>query len=800
MKRLLSMLCALALMIGLIPAATAAESGFLKQSGHLNSAYIEWAPVEGATGYQVFVKKSAEGDSAYARLDDQLVRQYPGYWRADALGLAAGEYVMKVVPVQGETALPALVTGTLEVLSHERTGYAFFGGSVPGAYKMDGTLKDKAQVVYITEENKNSVKLGSYTGLQNIVSNVNKIGAPVDIRIIGRVTGISNSLLLIKGSTAQLTIEGVGNDATADGWGFEINSTSNMELANLAVMMVASTEGDGVTLNKATHTWVHNCDFFYNTARNDDGQGDKEKGDGSLDTKYSTYITHSYNHFWDSGKCNLQGSSISDTSDYITYHHNWYDHSDSRHPRVRVAHVHVYNNFYDNNDGYGIGAVYHATVFSDRNYFDHCKEPMLIAYQGSDSGHFTGNDGSGEDGGMIKAYGNVVVGGKYVPYSQNSADYDAYDVSDLAATVPSSVKSKRGGWSYDNFDTDAKKFYTYAADEAAAVPDQVRAYAGRVEGGDLQYDMTTLQNAGSKYPDAGLLAVLTDYTGTLVSVGGDVTDPGPVEPDPTPVEGKTYTLTGDQVFALMEAGKGPGSFTLGANGYTGSYYTSAQANHKAGTEDFFTLRYASSSRVDPVAMTFSAPDAYSGQYRINFNGGVSKTQNAVQFTTGNIATVKVWWAPVTDKTLRPMVILDESGGEVAASATSDVPTVTTFTLADPGTYYLGGRGGKNFIYRVDVTIGGQKDPDAVDQGTMTGGGQSLNWKYTVDDQVVVTGELDGEEKVLVGCYDGQNRLIGLKLLTRGELTAQMEPGIPTVKLFWLGEQQKPQCEAVTVNK
>ena len=51
------------------------------------------------------------------------------------------------------------------------------------------------------------------------------------------------------------------------------------------------------------HIWVHNCDFFYGHAGSD---ADQVKGDGALDTKTSTYVTHSYNHFWDNGKCNLQ--------------------------------------------------------------------------------------------------------------------------------------------------------------------------------------------------------------------------------------------------------------------------------------------------------------------------------------------------------------------------------------------------------------------------------------------------------------------------------------------------------------
>lgn len=122
-----------------------------------------------------------------------------------------------------------------------------------------------------------------------------------------------------------------------------------------------SNEGDDVGLQQDNdHVWVHNCDFFYGHAGSD---ADQKKGDGALDTKKSTYVTHSYNHFYDTGKSNLQGMKSETTSNYITYHHNWYDHADSRCPRIRTCTVHVYNNYYDGNSKYGIGATMGSSVF-----------------------------------------------------------------------------------------------------------------------------------------------------------------------------------------------------------------------------------------------------------------------------------------------------------------------------------------------------------------------------------------------------------------------------------------------------
>ena len=65
-------------------------------NGWYESAYVEWQPVDGAKSYNVYIKGETEADSAYKKLDDELIRQYPDYWRADAPGLKAGKYMFKV--------------------------------------------------------------------------------------------------------------------------------------------------------------------------------------------------------------------------------------------------------------------------------------------------------------------------------------------------------------------------------------------------------------------------------------------------------------------------------------------------------------------------------------------------------------------------------------------------------------------------------------------------------------------------------------------------------------------------------
>lgn len=372
---------------GSISSATPTGSGLTgaKAQGWLNSAYIVWTG--SSSSYTVTVDGTA--------VSSYLTRKLGSQWRCDIPGLKAGSHTLKV------TSGSSYLSATVNVASHDRTGFGFYGSTTPGAYKADGTLKDNAVVLYINNSTKDTVSLDvvtsakgattTCTGLQNILNGFKKgyDSRPLCVRLIGKVTDFAtmdNGDIMISGSGASkllsngITIEGIGSDATAYGWGIRIKNAKYIEVANIGFMMVDSAEGDNVSLQQSCeNVWVHNCDMFYGAAG---GDADQKKGDGALDCKKSTYVTFSYNHFWDSGKCNLLGLSEGTTSDlYITYHHNWYDHSDSRHPRVRYYSAHVYNNYYDGNAKYGAGACLGSSVFMEANYFRNCKYPMMISMQ-----------------------------------------------------------------------------------------------------------------------------------------------------------------------------------------------------------------------------------------------------------------------------------------------------------------------------------------------------------------------------------------------------------------------------------
>ncbi|MBD5446249.1 MAG: pectate lyase [Treponema sp.] len=512
-------------------------------AGELETAYITWTAADNAKWYNVYVRSDA---GEWTQLDGPLVREYKDYFRADALGLAAGTYDMKVVPVNGEdkeaTKYASEATG-ITVYAHERAGYAFTGGNVPGAYNMDGTLKTGAQVVYITAATAKTVTAtvngAEVTGFQAILDARQKGGAqpPLCIRIVGTINASdldkmssSSEGLQIKGKSESqpaenITIEGVGNDGTIKDFGMLLRACRNDEIRNLGILNCMD---DGVSIDTDnSHLWVHNLDIFYGKK----GSGDKAKGDGALDTKNSSLITHSYNHFWDCGKCNLQGMKSEAKDTRITYHHNWYDHSDSRHPRIRTATVHIYNNYYDGNAKYGVGVTMGASAFVEKNYFRStaAMRPMMSSMQGTDA---TG-DGtfSDESGGMIKSFGNkydcTSSNLKLMTQKDTAADnIDCYEASSRDEKVPATYKTKSGSTTYNNFDT-AADMYTYEVDTPEQAKEKVERYAGRVGGGDLKWEFDNATEDKNYGIIPGLSAKVIDYTGSVVKIGGGTTSTTP---------------------------------------------------------------------------------------------------------------------------------------------------------------------------------------------------------------------------------------------------------------------------------
>ena len=146
-----------------------------------------------------------------------------------------------------------------------------------------------------------------------------------------------------------------------------------------------NSEYDNVSLRGATHVWIDHCTFD-DGARPDQAErvalGRRmQHHDGLLDiTQQSNYVTVSWNHFRNHDKTNLVGSSDGQQLDNgklkVTFHHNHWENTKERTPRVRYGEVHIYNNLYTGRSdaayayGYSIGVGVNSRIYSERNVWE----------------------------------------------------------------------------------------------------------------------------------------------------------------------------------------------------------------------------------------------------------------------------------------------------------------------------------------------------------------------------------------------------------------------------------------------
>lgn len=614
------------------------QNAIRRAQGWQESAYVEWDLMEGAT-YNVYIQGGDYAD--WTAIDAPLVRLYDAYGRADVVGLRAGYYRLRVVPVVDgkERTDRTSETGLLRVVNYDRSGFAHKDYQGVGAYNDDGTLKSGAKVIYVDAQNAKTVtaKLssGTFTGLQGIIKAYEKdnVSEPLAIRIKGLISaadvdafGSSAEGIQLKGRRADselnITIEGIGEDATIKGFGFLVRNAKSVEFRNLGIMRQMD---DGISLDTDnSNIWIHNIDVFYGKS----GSGDHAKGDGAIDVKSnSKFVTISYCHFWDTGKSSMAGMKSESGPNYITYHHNWFDHSDSRHARVRTMSVHLYNNYFDGVSKYGIGATSGSSIFAENNYFRATNKPLLSSLQGTDA-KGTGTF-SGENGGIIKAYGNIFAETgtssyyKPITWSSNHTSFDCYEVAMREDQVPAAVVTLRGGTTYNNFDTNASLMYAYTPDEAADVPGKVTGYygAGRLNHGDLQFAFNNSVDDRDYGVNKSLAALLDNYVGAGATSGGNSGDEGGTGEEPggedpntggeTPVEGAvvcSFDKTGTPSSSLFTV-VGNGSNSKGTATYNGKTYNTCLKMESSTNISFTTTK--------PMKLTLVFADTETASFKLD---------------------------------------------------------------------------------------------------------------------------------------------------------------------------------------
>ncbi|MBO5661947.1 MAG: right-handed parallel beta-helix repeat-containing protein, partial [Tidjanibacter sp.] len=264
--------------------------------------------------------------------------------------------------------------------------------------------------------------------------------------------------------TSNITILGT-NSFRMNNVGFFLNEASNIIIRNVYIVQPKADNGaDGISMQESHNVWVDHCTF-------ESVNQTKDYEDGSCDVTHQTYgVTISWCHYIKTQKSTLVGHSNSASADEqitITMHHNWFDGSSSRHPRVRFGRAHVYNNFYDNVTTYGVGSAYGAMVLVENNAFDGVRLPTdICTFPAKKSGSSWVSNLTGSVAGYLYArdnhYTNIPADASD-PYPFTNVEYKKYGGERLATPL-----------TYNDF----KPSYNYVVDDQTEVADIVKSGAG----------------------------------------------------------------------------------------------------------------------------------------------------------------------------------------------------------------------------------------------------------------------------------------------------------------------------------
>ncbi|MEU4623485.1 right-handed parallel beta-helix repeat-containing protein [Actinoplanes sp. NPDC023801] len=202
--------------------------------------------------------------------------------------------------------------------------------------------------------------------------------------------------------------------------GLNISGARNVIVRNLTFR---GWDDDAINVQGSTNVWLDHNTF-------DGGY------DGALDIKReSDFVTVSWNRVQNHTKSMLLGHDDGHTADRgklrVTYHHNWFDGSKERHPRVRFGDpVHVFNNYYNGAD-YGVASTMGAGVLVESNYFENVTRPTAVGYAESGPGDLVQRDNVFVGSGAPESAGDVAA----IPYEYTR---------DAASGVKASVTAGAG--------------------------------------------------------------------------------------------------------------------------------------------------------------------------------------------------------------------------------------------------------------------------------------------------------------------------------------------------------------------
>ena len=426
----------------------------------------------------------------------RVVDHARGTWRVDIPGLPQGTYDIEIRGAGGNVVRTATGLNTRAFprygaafvpsneLPHSPNNHAPHGAT--GGYLSDGRVDPNAVIIYVSHQN-----WANFTPANLAPNSALRGGRPLIVRFLGTVghfdrvddsfaragavlppaamadgENVGRMFQLMPGSNS-ITFEGVGPDAVIFGWGIATGTglgldalgSSNLVFRNLTFDMyyqfgIRITGGMNNPGAASSNVWVHNNTLRYgqNLFFHRDDETDRSMARGVVDVEPAVRgYTVAFNHFIEVDKTHLvlggnQNAANAPLANlgYGTFHHNWYQGTRERNPRVRHHNVHVFNNLFqdilghpfhyrlaDRHTGYAIGAGNNATIWAEGNIFENVNFPFVRSRHGHARGyapHLGHNHLFGDGPGFIVTGNNVgptgaLVGSMTIPATTAAFGY-----------------------------------------------------------------------------------------------------------------------------------------------------------------------------------------------------------------------------------------------------------------------------------------------------------------------------------------------------------------------------------------
>ncbi|MCD8372520.1 MAG: Ig-like domain-containing protein, partial [Clostridia bacterium] len=126
--------------------------------GYEEGLFVTWQAASAVNTEIKYKLSSEDWSQAQTFSDENLIRVTDDGVRMDIIGLQAGEYDVRIL----KGSVYYMAEG-ITVSAYDRSGFAHFNYTDGvGAYSDDGSLKDNAAIIYLTDDNKNDVSESCY--------------------------------------------------------------------------------------------------------------------------------------------------------------------------------------------------------------------------------------------------------------------------------------------------------------------------------------------------------------------------------------------------------------------------------------------------------------------------------------------------------------------------------------------------------------------------------------------------------------------------------------------------------------